>query len=52
MLFQKIDVNYRNYPKEMKASAIPRAFDRSDSSVYLSAIIESPAVSAKADPTP
>ena len=40
------------YPKEMKASAIPRALDRSDSSVYLSAIIESPAVSANADPTP
>ena len=40
------------YPKEMKASAIPRALDRSDSSVYLSAIMERPAVSANADPTP
>ena len=36
----------------MKASAIPSALDRSASSVYLSAIIERPAVSAKADPTP
>ena len=52
MLFHEISINQYTYPKEMKASAIPRAFDRSDSSVYLSAIIESPAVSAKADPTP
>ena len=36
----------------MKASAIPRAFERSASSVYLSAIIESPAVSANAEPNP
>ena len=41
-----------SYPKEMKARAIPRALDRSDSSVYLSAIIERPAVSANAEPTP
>ena len=51
-LTARFNSNQESYPKEMKARAIPRALDRSDSSVYLSAIIERPAVSANAEPTP
>ncbi|TNN83760.1 hypothetical protein EYF80_005936 [Liparis tanakae] len=39
-------------PKEMNASAMPSAVLLSDSSVYLSAIIAIPEVSAKAEPRP
>ena len=39
-------------PKLIKAKAMPKAFDLSASSVYLSAIIDKPPVSAKAEPTP
>ena len=40
------------HPKLIKAKAIPNALDLSDSSVYRSAIIDKPPVSANADPTP